>query len=483
MEKEPAITHRRTHRWMALLTSVCLATVTIVAAQEVVRTGPPPEMRALLEGLSKAINSGSVDAWESFAAERFAPDFLRNGSPQQRKEIFERMRSSFGTVTFDRIMRRGPEAPLEVNVKGSSGQSGIIAIELDASSPPRISNLSVEVGKEARPDIDAVPAPPINRSMSGDELNRALDGYFSRLTNADTFSGVALVAQNGVPVFSKAYGLADRSNRTANTIRTRFNLGSINKTFTQVAIAQLVREGKLAYTDTIGKFFPDYPQEVSRTATIDQLLTHRAGLADFFGPEFSRSSKDRFRSNADYFRLVGTLPPLFAPGARNQYCNGCYVALGAIIERVSGMPYERYVTEHIFDRADMSNTGYPQADSVEPDIAIGYTRRGGASSPNAGQPRPAKEDTTLRSNVFLHGASGSAAGGGYSTAMDLLSYVKAVRAGRFPGAEPNMGIAGGSPGTSAVVEVDAEWAVIVLSNLDPPTGEQIGLAIMEALRR
>ena len=84
---------------------------------------------------------------------------------------------------------------------------------------------------------------------------------------------------------------------------------------------------------------------------------------------------------------------------------------------------------------------------------------------------------------MLHGAAGSAAGGGYSTAMDLLTYVKAVRAGRFPGAEAEMGIAGGAPGTNAVVEANGEWVVIVLTNLDPPSAERIGVAIAEALRR
>jgi CubicO group peptidase (beta-lactamase class C family) len=203
---------------------------------------------------------------------------------------------------------------------------------------------------------------------------------------------------------------------------------------------------------------------------VQQLLNHTAGLADFFGPEFSQTSKDRFRSNADYFALVSSRPPLFAPGTRRQYCNGCYIALGAIVERVSGMPYEQYVETHIFEPAGMRSTGYPRTDAIEPDIATGYTRRAG------------EEEGELRSNVFAHGAAGSAAGGGYSTAGDLLAFVKAVRAGRFPEAASGaMGIAGGAPGVSAGLESDDTWTVIVLSNLDPPTGERTAASIMEAL--
>ena len=101
--------------------------------------------------------------------------------------------------------------------------------------------------------------------------------------------------------------------------------------------------------------------------------------------------------------------------------------------------------------------------------AIGYTRR--------------TDDGQLKSNVYMHGAAGSAAGGGYSTAMDLFAYVKAMRQGRFPGGDRGLGIAGGAPGTNAIVESNGDWTVVVLTNFDPPTGEQLGLAIMRALGR
>lgn len=83
----------------------------------------------------------------------------------------------------------------------------------------------------------------------------------------------------------------------------------------------------------------------------------------------------------------------------------------------------------------------------------------------------------------MHGVTGSAAGGGYSTALDLLTYVKAVRAGKFPGADAEIGIAGGAPGTNAIVEARGEWVVIVLTNFDPPTGQQAGIAVADALAR
>lgn len=449
-----------------LLLIVALASGSAFAGQ--VRTGPPPEIRALFDAFTQAMNSGSADKWEAFVQARFAPALAQKTTPEQRAQMYAMLAKDFGAITIDRVNRDGPDAPLQVNVKGSHG-NGVFIFGIDDSSPPRITSFGVEAGERGGAGADGVPPPPVDATLTSDEIDRRLDGYFRKLAADEVFSGVALVARNGVPVFTGAFGLANREKKVPNTIHTRFNIGSINKEFTQVAIRQLVREGKLSLTDTLGKFFPDYPQAISRAATVEQLLTHRGGLADFFGPEFNKAAKNRFASNADYFAFVGSLPPNFVPGERNQYCNGCYIALGEIVAKVSGMPYEKYVADNIFAWAEMTSSGYPRSDRPADDIAMGYTRRGG--------------DGTLRSNVALHGVTGSAAGGGYSTALDLLTYAKAVRAGRMPGAEPGLGIAGGAPGTNAVLEARGEWVVIVLSNFDPPVAERLGIAIANALAR
>jgi len=446
---------------------LCLVAIAAPAAQEVRRGSPPPEVRAVFDALLGALNGGSADAWEAFAQARFSPAFLQRQSRDERAQLYHQLVARFGTVAIEGVRREGPDAPLQMNVKGSKA-TGVILLSLDAGSPPRIDDLKLAPDAPASAAAGGT-APPINSSMTSVEIDRGLDGYFARLAADDTFSGVALVARNGVPVFFRAYGLADREKKIANTIRTRFNLGSINKAFTQVAIHQLVAAGKLTYSDTLGKFFPDYPQETTRSATIEQLLGHRAGLSDFFGAEFDRAPKAQFASNADYFRFVGSRPPAFAPGAREQYCNGCYIALGAIVERASGMPYEKYVADQVFARAEMTSTGYPRSDRPEADIAQGYTRRGGSGA--------------LVNNLAMHGVTGSAAGGGYSTALDLLTYVKGVRAGKFPGTSGEMGIGGGAPGINAIVETRGEWTVIVLANLDPPAAGQVGIAIADALDR
>jgi CubicO group peptidase (beta-lactamase class C family) len=462
---------RSVSRYAFLL--VCVLVVALfTSGQERVGGGPPQEIRSHVDAFVKALNSGSSDVWEKMAQEHFSPVHLKRRPGEERKQLFENLRRDFGRISVGRVERRGPDAPLQLNTEGSTGTRGVIELDLEQDAPYRISGLRVHIDGAADGELPSnVASPPVSGNMSNEQLGSALDTYFGRLAAEDVFSGNVLIAKDGKPVYEKSYGFADRANKVPNTSATHFNLGSINKTFTQTAIQQLIQRGKMSLTDTIGKLLPDYAQETTRAATVDQLLRHTAGVADFFGEEFSRAGKDRFRSNTDYYKFVSNLKPLFAPGARTQYCNGCYIVLGAIIERVSGISYERYVEENIFKPAGMTASGPLQTDGIIPNVAMGYTRRAG--------------DGQLRSNVLVHGASGSAAGGAYTTATDLLAFSEALRWGRIPEVVPSngIGIAGGAPGINSVLEQNGSWTVIVLTNLDPPAGEDIGRGVARVLSR
>jgi D-alanyl-D-alanine carboxypeptidase len=139
--------------------------------------------------------------------------------------------------------------------------------------------------------INAIPRPPdfpIAR-LAESELAPALRATLDRDAAADRFAGAALVARidNGAPkvLFTAAYGLADRKKRIANTLDTRFRLGSMNKMFTAVSILQLVQAGKIKFTDPVGKYITDYPnQEIATKVTIHQLLTRPVAPAISLGP-------------------------------------------------------------------------------------------------------------------------------------------------------------------------------------------------------
>jgi CubicO group peptidase (beta-lactamase class C family) len=448
--------------------------------------GPDPAVKSRLDAFVAALGSGDADRYEAMAKEAFAPEFLAKRTAADRRQFVQRVHGDFGALTVQRVLRN-PEGMLTLHVRGATGLEGRIEMRIEDAPPHRITSLGIEVGDRDEPSDGPLP-PAIRGSMPTDELTRVLDEYVGRLAAADSFAGVVLVAKDGTPVFEKAYGLADRDRQTPNTTTTRFNLGSINKSFTKAAIARLMSEGALTLDDTIGKLLPDYPNADARSATVAQLLEHRAGIVDFFGPAFNEAPKSRFRSNADYYAFVAPQPLLFAPGSRRQYCNGCYIVLGAIIERLSGMKYEDYVGKYVFAPAGMTGAGYFQSDRLPPDTAHGYTRRGGAA------------DTSLRDNASMHGMAGSGAGGGYASARDLLAFDNALRGQRLldaaktawmlgvaaatPGrSDGGLGVAGGAPGVNAILESGRTWTVVVVGNLDPPTAERLGLAINRQLTR
>lgn len=292
----------------------------------------------------------------------------------------------------------------------------------------------------------------------------------------DRFSGVVMLAKDGNPLFSRAWGMADPAKGIANRPDTKFNLGSINKIFTHVAIGQLAAAGKLSLNDTIRKHLPNYPSPVADRITIEQLLQHKSGLGDIFGPKFMASHAS-LRTLSDYLPLFADKPLEFEPGTSQRYSNAGFVVLGLIIEKLSRQTYYDYIRDYITKPTGMTSTASYAIDDNVPNRALGQTKRG----PDG--PLPARA-----SNVGTLPVRGSSAGGGYSTAADLLRFSQALLADKLmpkrwtdwlftgqldkPGAR-NMGVAGGSPGVNAVLEIDPPYTMVVLSNYDPPSAEEV----------
>lgn len=476
-------------RWRHHLTTLALLIAAAAPIARAAQGGPSPEVRARIDAFVHAVNAGTPEAFEAMARANFTPEMLARRSVDDRRQMAARLNADFGTIAVERVLRN--DDTLELQVKGATGLSATIALTLEPDAPFRIARMGVQVGGPPQDGGAAMPPVPVNASMDPGQLSSALDGYIAPLAARDAFSGSILVAKNGAPVFVKAYGLADRANRVPNTTATRFSLGSINKAFTKTAIGQLIAAGTLSLTDTIGKLLPEYPNAEAKSATVAQLLNHSAGIADFFGDRFAGMAKDPFRANVDYYRFVSSAPLTFPPGARTQYCNGCYIVLGEIVARIARMPYEAYVGTQVFQRAGMKDAAFLHTDEPAPGVATGYTHRS------------AQGDQPLHTNVFMHGAGGSAAGGAYATTADLLAFATAMRGGRLlddkmttwfygpdggpvpaqGGGARGIGIAGGFPGANASLESDGTWDVVVLANLDPPAATSLGMAIARALTR
>lgn len=291
-------------------------------------------------------------------------------------------------------------------------------------------------------------------------LGRALDS----IAATGRFSGTVLLARHDVPIFQRAYGLADRARGDPNTLETAYNLASVGKLFTRTAIEQLAHAGKLDTTATIGRYWPDYPnRELARKATIAQLLEMSSGIGgDIFGTPATAHS---IRTISDYLQQFVNEPLDFEPGTKRAYSNAGYVVLGALVERVSGEEYRRYLNEHVFGPAGMTHTGFYDRDSLPPWAATGYTTSG-----------PDGQSVPLQPNTETLPGRGSPAGGSYSTVGDLLRYVHAQRTGVIEGTSRKpIGWIGGSPGANTFLAPDmpGSYTLIVLANVDPPVAMSI----------
>src|ERR1044071_2264907 len=327
-----------------------------------------------------------------------------------------------------------------------------------------------------------------------------LQSYFDSLATENKLSGVVLVAKDGITVASKAAGIANQATKAPIDPNTKFNLGSMNKMFTAVAIAQLAQAGKLSFTDTVGKHLPDYPnKEVAEKVAIHHLLTHTSGMGSYWGEKFA-AQRDKLLTGAAYLPLFASEPLSFPPGEKFQYSNSGFMLLGAIVEKVSGQDYYSYVQEHIFKPAGMNDTGFYEPGKEIPNLAIGYTKM----SPDG---KPGQE---VRDNEGLREVKGGPAGGGFSTAPDLVKFQQAlfsyklldkthtelVTTGKVEGprgmgkygygfgdnnsgGKHSVGHNGGAPGIAADLQMFPEsgYTAVALMNTDPPALMPVAKAI------
>jgi CubicO group peptidase (beta-lactamase class C family) len=240
-------------------------------------------------------------------------------------------------------------------------------------------------------------------------FDRQLQAY---VRNGD-FSGSVLVAREGHIVFQKSYGMANYEWGIPNSENTKFHIASITKTFTAAAILKLEQEGKLGFSDPLSKYVPDFLN--GDRITIEQLLTHSAGLPDYYSlPEYPVRKYQRV-TPADLIAWVKTKPLDFLPGSKSSYSNTGYAFLAYIIEQVSGKTYEQFLAEEIFRPAGMKNTGTLRDETVIPNRAAGY--------------QPGTGEHGVRNAPFYDKTILEGAGSLYSTTNDLYAWAKWIESG------------------------------------------------------
>ena len=189
------------------------------------------------------------------------------------------------------------------------------------------------------------------------------------------FNGSALVAQSGRIIYRSAFGMANMEWGIPNTPETRFRLGSITKQFTSMLTLQLVEQGRIRLDAKISDYLPDYRKDTGEKVTIHHLLTHTSGIPSYTGQPgfFENVSRNPYKV-ADFVKKYASGDLEFEPGSKYSYNNSGYFLLGAIIERVTGKPYEQVLKENILDPAGMKNTGYDHHDTLIQKRAAGYSK-------------------------------------------------------------------------------------------------------------
>jgi CubicO group peptidase (beta-lactamase class C family) len=427
----------------------------------------------------EAFNSGSDTALERFFTTYCSATALARVPAAARAARHKPIQEQLGHLEVRKVLEARSDA-LGLLAQSRGGDWLRVGFELEPAPPHGLLGIRIEPADS--PD-EAQARPPATDA----ELVSAIDSILDKLLPRDEFSGVVLVARGDRTLYLRAVGLADRGLGVPNRTGTAFNLGSLNKLFTAIAVGQLIEAGKLDPADTIGKLLPNYPNQAAAKVTVRQLLEMRSGIGDFFGERFEATPKDKIRALSDYLPLFADQPLAFEPGTQNLYSNGGYLVLGLIVEKISGQSYFDYVREHLFKPLGMLSTDSFEADAVVPNLAMGYQRSG------PGGP--------LRANIYSRPARGSSAGGGYSTAEDMLRFGRALERGSLlrpetvrvvfgemwpatPGPELKAGRiggawAGGAPGINAFLETDArtEITIVSLANLSPPAAGRVARTI------
>lgn len=249
-------------------------------------------------------------------------------------------------------------------------------------------------------------------------LATVLDDYFKRELPSDQPGGAVLVAKGDSVYYSHGYGLSDMVTREPITPKTLFNLGSISKTFVANAVLILRNQGKLSLEDSIILYFPNFKnKKLAKKVKIKHLLSHTSGLPDNRNVAgdtvFYLTAKDA----ENWYPVTQADRLNFEPGERFEYSNPAYNGLALIVEKVSGMKWQKFVAEQIFKPSDMINSTITDGPYPKKGVAHGYIKVRGEW----------KEDDYGEEPTFA--AAGN--GGVWSSVEELLKYEQAIERGIF----------------------------------------------------
>ena len=203
-----------------------------------------------------------------------------------------------------------------------------------------------------------------------------IDELLKQYYDYGQLNGSVLVAEKGKIIYEKGFGMANMEWAIPNQTDTKFRIGSVTKQFTSTLIMQLVEEGKIKLDGKLVDYLTDYRKDTGDKVTIHQLLNHTSGIPSYTGlPNFFADVSRNPYSITDFVKKFASGDLDFEPGSKFSYNNSGYFLLGAIIEKVTGKPYETVLAERIFKPLGMTNSGYDHQPTLINKRASGYEKR------------------------------------------------------------------------------------------------------------
>ena len=247
--------------------------------------------------------------------------------------------------------------------------------------------------------------------LENDNRGKKINAFFEKKFSRNQFNGNILFAENGKIITQKSYGYSNLRKKEPLTKEHSFQLASVSKPFTSIAILQLIENNKINLKDTIQEFFPEFPYQ---GITIHQLLSHRSGMSQYThfcdAPDSIWPDKSITINNQDVINIISRIVPLinYKPDYKYYYCNTNYLILASIVEQVSGLSFKQYVKKYIFEPSGMFNSAIYDRTNFE-DLVL---------------PVQGYENKTPWEDVYLNGVVGDK--GVYSTTEDLLKFDRAL---------------------------------------------------------
>jgi CubicO group peptidase (beta-lactamase class C family) len=371
-----------------------------------------PDERVAIEraggALIDALNTGRSDDWVALHAEATRTAV----GTEKLVGQFNRVREVVGTLEFH-------HAELAEFTMGAQ-RSRVLHVYARAVSQSRWKDFQITIEPTPPYRFDQLAfiadvAEPVylpNADLPDPNTKRWLESYIDRLVAKEGLSGSVLVTGRSGTVFARTFGYTDAAATQPITADTRFSMASASKMFTAALVARLVESGRLSYGETIARFFPgpSSPQAWAQV-TIDQLLSHRSGIGEYWTEEFTRA-RASVRTLDQYLPWIHRAGQTFSPGTSHRYSNSNFILLGLIVERITGRSFEEELRRSLLQPLEMTSTslsadGQPAGRDAQP------LSRDGAGWRHSGLP-----------------PWGSSAGGAMTTVGDATAFLRALASGK-----------------------------------------------------